>query len=132
MNQRAPKNLPYLYIMCYLLHLIDEYTCQHQVLKQRQKVSARFANIYLFIIVDQLGQIDCNKEDCSLSNSHLRTHHACTETCAQRYVIIQIFLVSSMLCVTENGFFFCARLGGNQDFIMNRPPNECNRCRLGI
>lgn len=25
-----------------------------------------------------------------------------------------------------------ARLGANQEFIMNRPPYECNRCRLGI
>lgn len=76
--------------MCYLLHLIDEYTCNCQVLKQRQRVSARFAShirVYSFIADPMFEQIDCNKEDCSLSNSHLRTQHACTETCAQRYVI---------------------------------------------
>ena len=34
-------------IMCYLLHIIDEYACQHRVLTQRQKVSVRFYSPFL-------------------------------------------------------------------------------------
>lgn len=72
-----------LLIMCFKLKVANVYSCKHLIITKLQRVSRL---ILVTALAADTSKVDCNKQFCRYSASHLDTRHTCIRSCVQQLV----------------------------------------------